>query len=729
MSHQSNIFQVKGMHCTACATRLESALEKVSGIESCVVNFASNSLIISFDPHKISVDTINRYAEKAGFSLTQNKIDTKQNIIELARMSGAWIITILIGLHMFFPGIYFSDLLKIFLSFIVLFVCGLDIFKSALSSLKNRILGMDVLIALGALTAWISSILPLIGLKISDYSMTASMLIAVNLTGRFIESAARKTASASVSALANFGAKIAEKIEKNKEITTIPVSELKIGDIIQVKAGNKIPTDGIIVKGQTSIDESFLTGESLPVEKRINDYVFGASINISGLIHIRVERDTNNNFLAQTIKLVQEAQGTKVPIQILADKITRIFVPIILILSFLSFALWFGFPNAIPALLDYLNIEFTPESRLAEALSSSIAVLVIACPCALGLATPMALVNGSSLGAKKGILLRQGASVQALQSIQIIALDKTGTITEGKPKLISIQTHNIEEQEALELLRGLEEASNHPLAETVVSYTKEKKINGKHFEHIKDLPGQGIEGCYDGIEWFCGSLKASEELSIGIPNELEVYIDESLKKGETLIFLSDLSRRECKAVLSFSDSIKKDALETLQQLKKMGKRIMMITGDHKNAALNIAGQLNINSVIYEASPKQKLDNINSLKEQGYKICFVGDGINDVAALEAADVGIAIGTGTDIANTAGDIVLVSGSLSALLASFKVANYTFAKIKQNLFWAFFYNIIAIPLAFLGLLHPIVAEVAMTFSSLTVIGNSLLLSRKKI
>ncbi|MGL4560669.1 MAG: heavy metal translocating P-type ATPase, partial [Brevinema sp.] len=568
-----------------------------------------------------------------------------------------------------------------------------------------------------------------IGLKISDYSMTASMLIAVNLTGRFIESAARKTASASVLALANFGAKIAEKIEQNKEIITIPVSELKIGDIIQVKAGNKIPTDGMIVKGQTSIDESFLTGESLPVEKRINDYVFGASINISGLIHIRVERDTNNNFLAQTIKLVQEAQGTKVPIQILADKITRIFVPIILILSFLSFALWFGFPNAIPALLDYLNIEFTPESRLAEALSSGIAVLVIACPCALGLATPMALVNGSSLGAKKGILLRQGASVQALQSIQIIALDKTGTITEGKPKLISIQTHNIEEQEALELLRGLEEVSNHPLAETVVSYTKEKKINGKHFEHTKDLPGQGIEGYYDGIEWFCGSLKASEELSIGIPNELEIYIDESLKKGETLICLSDLSRRECKAVLSFSDSIKKDAFETLQQLKKMGKRIMMITGDHKNAALNIAGQLNINSVIYEASPKQKLDNINSLKEQGYKICFVGDGINDVAALEAADVGIAIGTGTDIANTAGDIVLVSGALSALLASFKVANYTFAKIKQNLFWAFFYNIIAIPLAFLGLLHPIVAEVAMTFSSLTVIGNSLLLSRKKI
>ncbi|MGL4388550.1 MAG: heavy metal translocating P-type ATPase, partial [Brevinema sp.] len=573
MANKSSIFQVKGMHCTACASRLEKSLGKISGVDSCSVNFASNSLIINFDSQKISIKNIVELSEKAGFRIYQDKEDLSDNkelLLDSLKVTFAWIVTIILGLHMFFPSIHIPYYLKIILSSLVLFFCGFGIFKSAISSLKNGVMGMDVLIALGALTAWGSFFLPLFGIKISDYTMTAAMLIAVNLTGRFIEAGARGRASASVLALSNFGAKKAEKILENQEIQIVPVSSLVIGDIIRIKAGEKIPTDGIIIEGITTTDESFLTGESLPVEKKVGDYVFGASINVSGLIHIRVERDTTNNLLAQTIKLVQEAQGTKVPIQILADKITRIFVPIILTISFLSFSVWFAFPDAIPSLLEALNIDFIRESRLSEAISAAIAVLVIACPCALGLATPMALVTGSSLGAKKGILLRKGAAVQALNNIQVVALDKTGTITEGKPKLIGMLAQNIEETEALELLRGLEEVSTHPLASTVVQYAKDKNIKGREFRNIHDVAGQGIEGLYDGTEWFCGSLKATKELTINIPAELEVYIDSSLSKGETLICLSDLSRKECKAIFSFFDSIKPDALETIKKLKQMG---------------------------------------------------------------------------------------------------------------------------------------------------------------
>ncbi|MGL4394524.1 MAG: heavy metal translocating P-type ATPase [Brevinema sp.] len=732
MSDRSSIFQVSGMSCTSCAARLEASLSKVNGVSSCSVNFASGSLVINFDSSKLSTKDIIESGKKAGFTLSEERdeiLENKEMLLDLGKMIFAWVITLVLGLHMFIPHFHFPLLPKIILSSLVLYFSGYNIFKTAIVSLKNGIMGMDVLIALGAFTAWSSIFFPLFGVKISDYTMTAAMLIAVNLTGRFIEDAARGRASASVLALSNFGAKTADKVLENNEIEVIPVAQLAIGDIIRIKAGEKIPTDGIIIKGHTSTDESFLTGESLPVEKKIGDYVYGASINVSGVIQIRVEKDTTNNLLAQTIKLVQEAQGTKVPIQILADNITKIFVPIILTISFLSFAIWFAFPDSIPSFLNFFNIDFQNGDRLSDAISAAIAVLVIACPCALGLATPMALVTGSSLGAKKGILLRKGAAVQSLNDIQVVALDKTGTLTEGKPKLIAMTSEGISETEALELLSGLEESSTHPLAATVMNYAKEKQVQMRSFAHIKDIPGQGIEGHLEDTDWFCGSLKATKELGINIPAQLESYIHESQEKGETLICLSDLSRKETKAVFSFFDSIKPEAIDVIKQLKQMGKRIIMITGDHKNAAINIGNQLNLNSVISEASPKQKLDNINSLKEQGYKVAFVGDGINDVAALEAADVGIAIGTGTDIANAAGDIVLVSGSLSALLTSFKLAFHTFAKIKQNLFWAFAYNVVAIPMAFTGLLHPIVAEIAMTFSSLTVIVNSLLLSRKKI
>lgn len=733
MAKKSIIFSVSGMHCTSCASRLENSLNKIDGVESCAVNFATNNAVVTFETDKTTQKILETVASQTGFHISVDKQSNIENsffISDSVKVIGAWLIIIIMFAHMFSHSIMIPHIVKIILSGAVIFICGFDILKNAWSSLKEGIMGMDVLIALGGLTAWLSAFLPYLGIKIGDYTMTAGMLIAVNLTGRFIENIVRGKASQSVLALANFAASTANKVLESGEIVTVNTKELMIGDIIQIKNGEKIPTDGVIISGKTSADESFLTGESLPIEKREGDYVFGASINISGIIKVRVEKDSSSNLLAQTISLVQEAQGTKVPIQILADQVTKVFVPIILILSFLSFAIWFALPDLIPSFLSYFNIDFNPDNRLSDALSAGIAVLVIACPCALGLATPMALVTGSSLGAKKGILIRQGAAVQELNDVQVIALDKTGTLTAGKPQLMSIVTDGaIEKDHALKLLSGLEALSNHPLADTVVEYAKKNNITGHTFEEVTNFPGQGVQGLYDNTEWFVGSVKATAEFGISISGVLEQAIDSGKEKGETLICLSDLSRKECHAVVSFADSIKPDTLPAIQQLKQMDKRIIMITGDHQNAADTVAKKLNINSVIAEASPKQKLDNIKSLKEQGYKICFVGDGINDVAALEAADVGIAIGTGTDIANAAGDIVLVSGSLSGLKSSFTLASYTFKKIKQNLFWAFFYNIIAIPLAFSGLLHPIAAEIAMTFSSLTVIANSLLLAGKKI
>ncbi|MGL4676395.1 MAG: heavy metal translocating P-type ATPase [Brevinema sp.] len=732
--HKSLSFNVTGMHCTACSARLEKKLNNTKGVYKSTVNFASGTALVQFEPSIIKENEITQVAIPMGYTMSAHEDSEQLQSLSLKKefffVILSWLFTLILVIQMTQShGLNIFSLLGVIISGATLLIPGFPILKSAFFSVSSGILGMDVLIALGASAAWISSFLPLLGISVPDYSMTASMLIAVNLTGRLLETMARGSASKAVNILANFSGKYAHKITNTGEVQETLISELQIGDRIQIKAGEKIPTDGTIVEGRTSVDESFLTGESLPIDKQTEDYVYGGAINLDGFIVIRVERDSKNNILAQTIKLIQEAQGTKVPIQIFADKITAIFVPIILTLAFLCFAIWFAFPSFFPNFLASINIPWEPSSRLSAAISASISVLVIACPCALGLATPMALVNGSTLGAKKGILIRNGSAVQNICDIDLIALDKTGTLTMGKPQLTTFMSTKLSEQEAVGILTGLEIGSTHPLANAIIGYAKKKQIPTHKLNRISNVPGQGVFGVYHQKEWFAGSLKSSLEQSIIISDELQVQINERQELGETLVCLSDLSTHRCEAIASFSDTLNPEAKESIQQLKLMGKKIMIITGDHKNAAQNIAQELNIKSVIAEASPKQKLDTVKSLQEQNYKVCFVGDGVNDAAALESAHVGIAIGTGTDIAAESGDIILVTGSLTSLVLSFKVAQATFQKIKQNLFWAFFYNFIAIPIAFTGLLSPIIAEIAMTLSSLIVIGNSILLAHKKL
>ena len=733
--HKSSTFNVTGMHCVACAGRLEKKVQKLDGVTKIIVNFISGTATVDFYPTTVKEEDIIAVANNMGYSLAPESTTLSyENTFnkEFILVIVSWILTSILMIPMLLGYHHYMRTTLPYLGIIIagatIFIPGFSIIKSATKSLFSGVMGMDFLIALGALAAWVSSLLPLFGVKIPDYSVTASMLITVNLTGRLLENMARGTASKAISALANFSGKYAHLVSADGTVTEVLVQDLKIGDTIQVKSGEKIPTDGTIIEGRTSTDESFLTGESIPIEKKPGDYAYGGALNLDGFITIKVERDSQNNMLAQTIKLIKEAQGTKVPIQVLADNITVVFVPILLTISFLSFATWFAFPNFFPDLLSPFGFTYDTSSRFAPALSAAIAVLVIACPCALGLATPMALVNGSTLGAKKGVLIRRGRAVQHLCDIDIIALDKTGTLTMGKPKvtnIISIDGHS----ETLKILVGLEKSSIHPIAHAVLAYAKEHKIEAKTLENITNNPGQGLQGTIDQIEWFAGSLKATQEQDITVSEELQEMIDTQIALHETLVCLSNMRTKNCELVLSFSDSLNPEAKESMNQLKAMGKKIIMITGDHKNAAHAVATELDITSVMYECSPKQKLETIKSLQKQNYKVCFVGDGINDAAALEQANVGIAMGTGTDIAAESGDIILVTGSLTSLVLSFKVAQATFLKIKQNLFWAFFYNCVAIPAAFLGLLHPVTAEIAMTFSSLTVIGNSILLSKKNL
>ncbi|MGL5955957.1 MAG: heavy metal translocating P-type ATPase [Brevinema sp.] len=732
--YKSLSFDVTGMHCTACSVRLEKKLNNTKGIYKSTVNFASGTALVQFEPSIIKENEIVQVGVPLGYTMSFAEDTERLQVLsfkkELVFVILSWLFTLVLVVQMFqYHGSHQLSLWGVIVAGATLFIPGFPILKSAFFSATSGILGMDVLIALGAFAAWISSFLPFLGINVPDYSMTASMLIAVNLTGRLLETMARGSASKAVNMLANFSGKHAHRITETGAVEEILISELQIGDRLQIKAGEKIPTDGTILEGSTSVDESFLTGESLPIDKQVEDYVYGGAINLDGFIVIRVEKDSKNNILAQTIKLIQEAQGTKVPIQIFADKITSIFVPIILTLAFLCFAIWFAFPSFFPDFLAGFNISFQSSSRLSAAISASISVLVIACPCALGLATPMALVNGSTLGAKKGILIRNGSAVQNICDVDLIALDKTGTLTMGKPQLTSFMSPKLTEQEAVGILAGLEVGSTHPLANAIIGYAKKQEILVYELDNISNTPGQGVFGVYQQKEWFAGSLKSSLEQSLTISDELQIQINKRQALGETLVCLSDLSTNNCEAIASFSDTLNPEAQESIQQLKLMGKKIMIITGDHKNAAQNISQELDIKSVIFEASPKKKLDTVKSLQEQNYKVCFVGDGVNDAAALESAHVGIAIGTGTDIAAESGDIILVTGSLTSLVLSFKVALATFQKIKQNLFWAFFYNFIAIPIAFMGLLSPIIAEIAMTLSSLIVIGNSILLSHKKL
>jgi len=529
--------------------------------------------------------------------------------------------------------------------------------------------------------------------------------MAIFITGKYIESKARGRASKEIRKLLELGAKKATILRNDKEIE-VDIIEVKVGDIIIVKPGEKIPVDGIVFKGQSSVDESMVTGESMPSEKNMKDTVIGATINQDGILYVKATKVGKDTFLAHIIKLVEEAQGTKVPIQKLADKITSVFVPIILVLTVLVFINWFAFTQ-----------------DLSRSLGVAISVLVIACPCALGLATPIALMVGSGIGAKNGILIRKGEAIQTMKEVKIVVFDKTGTITKGKPEVTDIYSINVKESYLLEIAGSLEKLSEHPLSRAIVAKADLKKY--RSVSNFKILRGRGLQGKIGNKQIIIGNRTLMKENKIDV-RKYEFTIVNYESEGKTTMIVSE--NRKIIGIIAVADALKEDSLEAISKLKQSGYKTVMITGDNETTAKAIAKQVRIDLVIANVLPEDKAKKVEELQREGM-VAFIGDGINDAPALKQSNVGIAMGTGTDIAIEAGDIVLAKGSLIGVVQAINLSKKTFRKIKQNLFWAFAYNVVAIPLAVSGLLHPIIAEIAMALSSITVVTNANLLRRSRI
>jgi P-type Cu+ transporter len=597
--------------------------------------------------------------------------------------------------------------------------------KASFKSLKHGRPNMDVLVSLGSLPPYLIGLMGLF-FPITTFIEMASTIMTFHLIGKYLETKAKGKASQAIKKLIELGAKTAT-IMINEETFEVLTSELSVGDIMLIKPGEKIPTDGKIVFGESLIDESLATGESMPVTRSVGDQVIGATINKQGVLKVEVTKTGDDTFLSQVIKLVEACQGSKVPIQAFADRITGYFVPAIMILTVLVFSSFLLFPNfhlnilkTFEPILPWIN---TDQTSLTLAFITATAVLVIACPCALGLGTPTALMVGSGIGAEKGILIRHGEAVQTLKDIKAIAFDKTGTLTYGKPEITNIYAKNIDEKSLFQIAVTLEKNSEHPLASAFLEYAHKNDISSLNIEHFESISGMGIKGTIKQKEYFLGNRKLMIEQKIDIQD----FLDEMTKlekEAKTVMILAN--QQEVLGLFAVADTIKKETRQTIQAIEKLGIKTYMITGDNEQTAKAIAKKAGITNYIAEVMPDGKVEQVIKLQEKYGLVAMVGDGINDAAALKQANVGIALGTGVDIAIEAADVTLVKGELDTILAAIKLSKGIFRKIKENYFWAWFYNAVAIPFAMLGLLHPMIGAAAMSLSSLNVIYNSLRLKK---
>ena len=735
---------IEGMTCVNCSNHVEKSLSKLQGVKNINVNAVMNNATLEaedniseeqlkaavkdagYDPVSVefeedsSSDSSNS-SKKSNLSETPNpsekpKTSKKKKINDaqkwFTKLVGTWTLTAIIMIVMYFPKLFGISLIPmgtmaavmLILSFPILFYFGFSTIKKGFRGFLKLNFSMDSLIALGTIIAFSTGILSFF-MSITDYSGVSGMIMTIFITGKYIEDKAKGRATSEIKKLLQLGAKKAT-ILKNGEEMEVNIAEVQLGDIIIVKPGEKIPTDGEVTEGESSVDESMVTGESLPVEKTVKSTVIGATINQDGVLYIKATKIGKDTFLANIIKLVEEAQGTKVPIQKLADKVTNIFVPIILIIALLTFLGW----------------QFLTPVGLGRSLGIAISVLVIACPCSLGLAVPISLTVGAGMGAKKGILIRKGEAIQTMKQIKTVVFDKTGTITKGKPEVSDVYSI-INEQKLFEIAGSLEKLSEHPVAKAIV-----KKANLNKYSEVKNfktIRGKGLEGNIKGKKYIIGNDTLIKENKISLKG-FEDKISEFEDKGQTTMIVAE--GKKIIGIISVADTIKKDSVLAISKLNNQGYRTVMITGDNEKTAQAIAKQVGIKEVISRVLPEDKSKKVKELQRKGM-VAFIGDGINDAPALKQANVGIAIGTGTDIAIEAGDIVLAKGSLMGVVQGISLSKATFSKIKQNLFWAFFYNIVAIPLAISGVLSPVIAEIAMAASSITVITNANLLRRKRI
>ncbi|MCX8094997.1 MAG: cation-translocating P-type ATPase [Caldisericia bacterium] len=733
MKKKVNI-EVEGMHCASCVNIVKKAIESADGVSDVEVNLVSNTATFFYDPEVITLNEIQEKVKKVGYSL---KLNLEEDETELKKIKKLLIysiiflipITIIMIFHMFnlvmIPNI---SIIETFLSIPVILIIGFKIHKNSFLSLLNKNISMDLLISIGTLASFSTGIVELLGIKISNFSFVGAMIIFFFLLGKYLEALAKGKASREIKTLLEIGAKKGRIIVDEVEVE-VNINEIDPGDIMVVKPFEKIPTDGIIIEGKTTVNESMITGESLDVFKKEGDEVIGGTLNGSGKILVKVTKRVDENFLSNLIKLIEEAQKSKVPVQQIADKITTYFVPSILIISILSFLFSFFFYEKSKNILEYAS-KIIPWinlglDRISLSIYSMIATLVIACPCALGLATPTAIMVSSGISAKKGIFIRNGEAIQRMKDINTIIFDKTGTLTYGEPEVTDIFDFT-SKKEGFKIAASLENNSSHTLGKSIVKKYFESETSFYNVENFEEIPGIGVKGKIQGIDYILGKPKEIIEL---IKNKINFndLIEKLEKEGKTVIILSDYEN--ILTVIALRDKLREDSKELIDLLKKMNIEPILATGDNINYAKWVKEELKLEKFYAEVLPKDKVEIVKRLQKEGRVVAMVGDGINDAPALKQADVGIAMGTGSDTAIETGDIVLLKGSLSNVIKAIKISKITFKKIKENLFWAFFYNVIAIPIAFLGLLHPVIAEIAMALSSINVITNSLRLNKIKI
>ncbi|MED0992945.1 heavy metal translocating P-type ATPase [Bacillus nitratireducens] len=728
-------FTVSGMTCAACANRVEKRLNKLEGVNGATVNFALESATVDFNPDEINVNEMKSAITKLGYKLEVKSDEkdgsTDHRLQEIERQKKKFIISFILSFpllwamvsHFSFTSfIYLPDMLmnpwvQLALATPVQFIIGGQFYVGAYKALRNKSANMDVLVALGTSAAYFYSVyLSIQSIGSSEhmtdlYFETSAVLITLIILGKLFEAKAKGRSSEAIKKLMGLQAKTATVVRDGTEIKIL-IEEVVAGDIVYVKPGEKIPVDGEIVEGKSAIDESMLTGESIPVDKTIGDVVIGSTINKNGFLKVKATKVGRDTALAQIIKVVEEAQGSKAPIQRVADQISGIFVPVVVVIAIITFAVW---------------MLFVTPGDFGGALEKMIAVLVIACPCALGLATPTSIMAGSGRSAEYGILFKGGEHLEATHRLDTVILDKTGTVTNGKPVLTDvIVADGFHEEEILRLVGAAEKNSEHPLAEAIVEGIKEKKIDIPSSETFEAIPGFGIESVVEGKQLLIGTRRLMKKFDIDI-EEVSKSMEELEREGETAMLIA--IDKEYAGIVAVADTVKDTSKAAIARLKKMGLDVVMITGDNTQTAQAIAKQVGIDHVIAEVLPEGKAEEVKKLQAKGKKVAMVGDGINDAPALATADIGMAIGTGTDVAMEAADITLIRGDLNSIADAIFMSKMTIRNIKQNLFWALAYNGLGIPIAALGFLAPWVAGAAMAFSSVSVVLNALRLQRVKL
>lgn len=763
---QTKTYLVKGMHCASCSSVIEKTLKKIEGVQSAEVNYGTEKAKISFDQSKTNPHNLSKHIEPLGYSLdvsttaeemgmsesehaahlglNQSKKEKLAEIKDmrakvlsaiplaiLAAMVMGWDILAQYGLVSEMSYVmeeFFHHLLPLMATYI-LFVVGQPYLLGFYRFLRYGKANMDTLIGIGTTAAFLYSfaisafeeiLQPFINVQYQYYDVTIVVITFIAL-GKYLEARSKIKTGDAIEKLLNLQAKTALVIRDGEEVE-ISINDVKHGDLIIIKPGAKIPVDGVVVEGSSFIDESMVTGEPMPVQKKTGDSVASGTINTSGSFTFKATKVGSETLLAQIIKMVEDAQGSKAPIQALADKISSVFVPIVLVIAFLSLGAWL--------IIGSQYLEFS--QALSFGLVSFVGILVIACPCALGLATPTAIIVGVGKGAKEGILIKDATTLEKLHKVNTVVVDKTGTITKGEPSLVNIQNlSNLSDTELISIVASLENKSEHPIAQAIVNHAREKKIELLETTNFEGIQGKGLRGSIKETEYFVGNLELVKDLNLSFE---AAKLNEFTSQGKTPVILA--TKEKVLGFVMVADEIKGESKQAVSDLHRLGIKVVMLTGDDERAAKYMASLVGIDDVIAHVLPQDKLEKIKELQSQGRVVAMAGDGVNDAPALAQADVGIAMGTGTDVAIESAGITLLGGDISKLVRAIKLSKITMRGIKQNLFWAFIYNLIGIPLAagifypiFGWVLNPVFAGFAMAMSSVSVVSNSLRIKAKKL